>query len=67
MITRHNLLSTPQLVACQQLSTVTAKCRGKWGKVMTRDKLIFQFASFNRQMTPNDKEEKLVLLPVRSF
>ena len=35
---------------------------GKWGKVMTRGKLIFQFAGFNRQMTPNDKEEKLILL-----
>ena len=41
--------------------------RGKWGKVMTRDKLIFRFAGFNRQMTPNDIEEKLILLLVRNF
>ena len=26
MITRHNLPSTQQLIACLQLSTVTAKC-----------------------------------------
>ena len=33
---------------------------------MTRGKLIFRFAGFNRQMTPNDKEEKLILLLVRN-
>ena len=39
-------------------------CRGK---VITRGKLIFRFAGFNRQITPNDKEEKLILLLVRNF
>ena len=41
--------------------------RGKWGKVITRGKLIFRFAGINQQMTPNDKEEKLILLLVRNF
>ena len=41
--------------------------RGKWGKVMTRGQLIFRFADFNRQITPNVKEEKLILLLVRNF
>ena len=41
--------------------------RRKWGKVMTRGKLIFRFAGFNRQMASNDKEEKLILLLVRNF
>ena len=41
--------------------------QGKWGKVITRGKLIFRFAGFNRQMTQNDKEEKLILLLLRNF
>ena len=36
-------------------------------KIFCGGKLVFQFASFNRQMTPNDKEEKLILLLVRNF
>ena len=30
-------------------------CRGKWGKVMTRGKMIFRSTGFNTQMASFDK------------
>ena len=36
--------------------------RGKWGKVMTRGKVIFGPTGFNIQMTSFDKEQTLVIL-----
>ena len=35
---------------------------GKWGKVMTRCKVIFGPTGFNIQMTSFDKEQQLVML-----
>ena len=42
-------------------------CRGKWGKVMTRGKVIFGPAGFNIQMTSFEKEQKLVILLLDIF
>ena len=41
--------------------------RGKWGKVITRGKMIFQYTGFNIQMASFDKKQKLVLLPLDIF
>ena len=37
-------------------------CRGKWGKVMTRGKVIFGPTGYHMQITSFYKEQKMVIL-----
>ena len=54
-------LRCQKLATQKQLNAKTLLCFLDW--FMIRGKLNFRFAGFNRQMAPNDKEEKLILLP----